>query len=705
MAGDSGLPETYDLEGGGNFGVWSYRMKNMLQKEGRFHVCLTPPSKIMGEEEKTQRQQVMNIINSNAKNNALKLLRRYNDPYECWTGLKTRYESDSGPRRVMLIEKFFSLRKTESVSMDAHLTEVKEIANLLEEVEVNIPEDIIVYYTLKNLPKEYDIFKRMQIAAQKLPTYEQLEAKLISEETSIKLETQQLEEGEAFFLRRDRNTGRRPPPPARNGQFASNPRSYRRQPDSAGSSTPKVYASPDSGGVSAPRSPNRNSNFDSTYKGTSNAATYQPRFRSRATDRQRSSQCNFCGIDGHFERECDLRSLLDRIKDYEHRLLERRQRSLGGQINHLEESTEILEPHSEDLSADQVVDACLMELNLIESPPENSAWYLDSGATHHVSGNPASFSSVRSISGAQVRSAGGHSHSVTGVGDVDFQMLSGEIKSIPHVLYTPGITKNLLSVGSLTDKRKTLVFKSQGCFIVDDVTQKVEAFAVRERDKGLYRLQTRTIPKILTAEAYSLKLRSQADLWHQRLGHFHTRGIQRMLASNAVTGLPQLHFPSTHSCTSCHLGKQARTKMPKTTTHRASEILELVHSDVCGPFKIPSTGGARYFVTFVDDFSRKLWIFSYPRKAKYLTSFDISSSSCGLLPARPSNLSGLITEASTPREHSLTSALPTASNENLSHPIHQNVMASQKDAIGPFSTLQGAFFWIKLFLVTYGEKL
>lgn len=153
------------------------------------------------------RQQVMNIINNNAKNNALKLLRRYNDPYECWTGLKTRYEYDSGPRRVMLIHKFLALRKTESISMDAHLTEVREIANLLEEGDVNIPEDIIVYYTLKNLPKDYEIFKRMhiaahtlQIATQTLPTYEQLEAKLISEETSIKMENQQKKMEKFFFF-------------------------------------------------------------------------------------------------------------------------------------------------------------------------------------------------------------------------------------------------------------------------------------------------------------------------------------------------------------------------------------------------------------------------------------------------------------------------------------------------------------------------
>ena len=202
-------------------------MKNLLQKDGRFHYCLTPASEVMGEEERMALQQVLSVINSNAKNNALKLLRRYSDPHECWTRLKTRYESDSGPRRVMLIEKFFSLRKTESISMDAHLAEVKEVANLLQEVEVNIPEDIIVYYTLKNLPKEYEIFKQMQIAAQKLPTYEQQEAKLILEETSIKMEHQNQEDGEAFLLHRDRWAPQRPQ--QRYNHFAASSRPHRRQ--------------------------------------------------------------------------------------------------------------------------------------------------------------------------------------------------------------------------------------------------------------------------------------------------------------------------------------------------------------------------------------------------------------------------------------------------------------------------------------------
>lgn len=56
MTGDNGLPESYHLDGGNNFRVWTYMMKNLLQKNGRFHDCLTPPNKNMSEEEKMARQ-------------------------------------------------------------------------------------------------------------------------------------------------------------------------------------------------------------------------------------------------------------------------------------------------------------------------------------------------------------------------------------------------------------------------------------------------------------------------------------------------------------------------------------------------------------------------------------------------------------------------------------------------------------------------
>jgi len=59
-------------------------------------------------------------------------------------------------------------------------------------------------------------------------------------------------------------------------------------------------------------------------------------------------------------------------------------------------------------------------------------------------------------------------------------------------------------------------------------------------------------------------------------------------------------------CEACIQGKQARQPFPSDGGTRAAKVLEIVHSDVCGPMKTTSMGGARYFLTFIDDFSRKI---------------------------------------------------------------------------------------------------
>jgi hypothetical protein len=66
---------------------------------------------------------------------------------------------------------------------------VKEVADLLEEVDVTFPENIIVYYIIQNLPKEYKVFKHMLLNSRQLPPYKELESMLISEEFSFKMNT------------------------------------------------------------------------------------------------------------------------------------------------------------------------------------------------------------------------------------------------------------------------------------------------------------------------------------------------------------------------------------------------------------------------------------------------------------------------------------------------------------------------------------
>ncbi len=109
-------------------------------------------------------------------------------------------------RKVKLIGKIFSLRKTDNITMDVHLTKIKNVVDQLEEIGMSLSKDIIVHYTLWNLPKEYDTdtFKEMQTCNDQLPAYEVLEAKLFSKENIQRLVVE--DRGEALMVEGHRST-------------------------------------------------------------------------------------------------------------------------------------------------------------------------------------------------------------------------------------------------------------------------------------------------------------------------------------------------------------------------------------------------------------------------------------------------------------------------------------------------------------------
>ena len=92
-----------------------------------------------------------------------------------------------------------------------------------------------------------------------------------------------------------------------------------------------------------------------------------------------------------------------------------------------------------------------------------------------------------------------------------------------------------------------------------------------------------------------------------------------------VSGLPQIAAPS-QVCEECAVGKQQRNQFPKGKSWRAKNVLEMVHSDLCGPINPSSNGGKRYIITFIDDFSRKIWVYFLQAKSdasEAFTSFKI----------------------------------------------------------------------------------
>ena len=66
---------------------------------------------------------------------------------------------------------------------------------------------------------------------------------------------------------------------------------------------------------------------------------------------------------------------------------------------------------------------------------------------------------------------------------------------------------------------------------------------------------------------------------------------------------------------------QARTSFSLYTMSKASDVLHVVYSNVCGPFDVPSLGGNKYFVSFVDDLSRKLWLYLNKTKSEVVNTF------------------------------------------------------------------------------------
>ena len=96
------------------------------------------------------------------------------------------------------------------------------------------------------------------------------------------------------------------------------------------------------------------------------------------------------------------------------------------------------------------------------------------------------------------------------------------------------------------------------------------------------------------------------ELWHIRIAHLNYRALPAV--KNIVTFIPALQVDHDGTCRGCALGKNVKKSFPDSES-RSKEILDLVHSDLCGSMTVASLGGYHYYVTFIDDYSWKTWIY------------------------------------------------------------------------------------------------
>jgi len=226
-------------------------------------------------------------------------------------------------------------------------------------------------------------------------------------------------------------------------------------------------------------------------------------------------------------------------------------------------------------------------------------WFLDSGCSNHMCGKKEFFSDLDEEFYESVKLGNNSTMTVKGKGNVRLQV-NGNFQIITGVFYVPDLKNNLLSIGQLQEKGLEILFHHDKCKIYHP--ERGLIIETRMSSNRMFILLATCHPKESTC--FNIITEDSTQLWHCRYGHLHYKGLKTLEQKEMVNGLPKLKAPS-KLCKMCLVGKQHRGPFPNESTWRASQILQLVHADICGPLNPISNSKKRYMITFIDDYSRK----------------------------------------------------------------------------------------------------
>ncbi|CAH9135713.1 unnamed protein product [Cuscuta epithymum] len=113
---------------------------------------------------------------------------------------------------------------------------------------------------------------------------------------------------------------------------------------------------------------------------------------------------------------------------------------------------------------------------------------------------------------------------------------------------------------------------------------------------------------------------SKSKLLHSRLGHCSYTTMSQMHKHSMVENMPSV-VSEDGVCCVCEKGKSSKSSFNKDGVKRAKDKLELIHSDICGPMSVESLNGSKYFLLFIDDYSRTTWCYFLKQKSEVFNHF------------------------------------------------------------------------------------
>lgn len=242
---------------------------------------------------------------------------------------------------------------------------------------------------------------------------------------------------------------------------------------------------------------------------------------------------------------------------------------------------------------------------------KSKIWIFDSGCTSHICCEKSLFSSI-SEHEEKIELPDRNCLKSSGIGEVNFRTSYGEI-TLKSVLFVPQLNTNFISISKATANGLFTVFSKNFGTIKNYNNEKL---LVAKQVGGLfvYEMEEQKL------NAIGMKQRENFELWHKRFGHLNARSLSEMNRKNMVRGMELQANIEKIDCEVCLRGKISTLPFQNSSS-KCTDILEIVVSDICGPMKVTSLGGNRYFATFIDLYTRRNFVYFLKNKSDIFECF------------------------------------------------------------------------------------
>ncbi|GJQ92467.1 retrotransposon protein, putative, ty1-copia subclass [Tanacetum coccineum] len=238
----------------------------------------------------------------------------------------------------------------------------------------------------------------------------------------------------------------------------------------------------------------------------------------------------------------------------------------------------------------------------------NKSWVYDTGCGTNICITKQGFREARKLKqrALYLYVGNGVCAQVEAIGSFDLVLPNGLVICLDNCHYAPSILRGFVSVHRLVENGFVQRFTDFGISVSKN---NVHYFNVIPNN-GIYEIDMHNlVPNVSSIYNVSTKRAKynldSTYLWHCRLAHISKKRIKKLQHEGLLKSTNDESFDQ---CVSFLSGKMTRKSFPH-HPKRETDLLGIIHTDVCGPLRHVSKQGASYFITFTDDYSRYGYVY------------------------------------------------------------------------------------------------